>query len=188
MNTTKYGMLLGGLSLSMFAHGITIDFEDRSLGELVTTQYADVTFSSSTGNANFANGFGGGIILGSGSVAGGANFLEDTYIDFTSPVDNLQFDAVEPNFDGIDATFNIFHSGGMSTEFLVGLNGPGNKHVDLSAYTGVTRLEIVDILDDPQLENGIGWDNFSYEVVPEPCTMLALAAGVAGLVARRRRK
>lgn len=174
--------------MSMFAHGVLIDFEDRFSGEIIDTQYADVTFSSSAGNVNFANAFGPGIILGSGSPASGITFLEDTYLDFTSAVNNLQFDAVEPNFDGIDATFNIFHSGGMSTEFLVGLNGPGNKHVDLSAYTDVTRLEIVDILDDPQLENGIGWDNFSFEVVPEPCTMLALAAGVAGLAARRRKK
>lgn len=46
------------------------------------------------------------------------------------------------------------------------------------------------IITEPSGENGLvgGIDNVRYDVVPEPATMIALGAGIAGLIARRRRK
>lgn len=170
------------------AHATVIDFDDVASGTLIDNEYAAfATFSSSGGAFNEAVSFGGSNILGTRNALGQLTFVEDTFIDFTNAVNGLEFDAIEPNFAGVDATFQIFHSGGSSFESLTGLGGPGNKHVDLSGYVNVTRLEITDILDDVSKENGIGWDNFSFNVVPEPVSMLALGAGIAGLVARRRR-
>lgn len=180
------GVLAAALPLA--ANATVIDFEDRTVDETIDSQYSSVaTFSSEPGFENAALSYNSGIILCTRPVGGFADCLHDTYIDFTSAVNGLEFDAIEPNAVGVDATFNIFADGGMHTEFLTGLGGTGNKHVDLSAYTNVTRLEIVDILDDPSNENGVGWDNFSFNVVPEPFSMVALAGGLVALARRRRR-
>lgn len=186
MRLSKISSVAAALAVATLSHAVVIDFEDLSAGDIVTTQYPGLAFSSSDGNINYANSF-GTIILGSGPIGGGATYLEDTYLDFATPVNSLEFDAIEPNFAGVDATFHIFHDGGIATEFLTGLGGPGNKHVDLSSFTGVTRLEIVDILDDPNLENGIGWDNFSFQVVPEPTSLLALGTLLVALARHQSR-
>jgi hypothetical protein len=53
----------------------------------------------------------------------------------------------------------------------------------------ITRLEIVNILNDPSAENGIGWDDFSFTpVVPEPGTYALFALGLAALGATVRRR
>jgi hypothetical protein len=156
---------------------------------VVTNQYASLaTFSSESGAENVAF-FESGLhfnILCTRPIGGNINCLQDTYIDFTNPVNNLRFTAVEPNLNQIIATFNIFHSGGMTTEFLTGIGGFGDKLVNLSAYSGVTRLEIVDIWNDPINENGIGWDGFVFDTVPEPASLAIL--GMGGLALLRRRK
>lgn len=173
-----------------FAQAMSMTFNDLAAGTMVTNQYAGVTFSSSSGSANYAYGFNGNNILCTGPVGGGINCLEDTYIDFATPVNSLTFWAIEPNFDGPDADFRIFQDGVYTTTLpLIGLGGTGNKFVDLSAYAHITRLEIVNILVDDINERGIGWDNFTMAPVPEPETWVLVLAGLAtvSLVARRRR-
>lgn len=171
-----------------FTQATTIDFDDLANGTVLTNQYAGVTFSSSSGNANYVYAFGGSNILCAGPVGDGANCLPDTYIDFAAPVNALTFWAIEPNFNGPDADFRIFQDGVYTTtQQLIGLGGTGNKFVDLSAYAHITRLEIVNILVDPG-ENGIGWDSFTMTPVPEPGTWALVLAGLAAVtvVARRR--
>lgn len=167
-----------------------VTFDDLTPGTVVTNQYAGVTFSSSPGNANYAYAFGGGNILCANALAGGAICLPDTYLDFATAVNGLTFWAIEPNFAGPDADFRIFQNGVYTTTVqLIGLGGAGNKFVDLGAYANITRLEIVNILNDPSAENGIGWDDFSFTpVVPEPGTYALFALGLAALGATVRRR
>jgi hypothetical protein len=129
---------------------------------VVTSQYSLARFSSSAGNHNGALSDGVGNALCSGPAGGPPNGIEDTYVDFLYPVDDLRFTAVEPNGAGVVATFRVFEDGvHTATVPLTGLGGPGSLLVDLSAYANVTRLEIVGIDPDP-LEDGIGWDGFQF--------------------------
>jgi hypothetical protein len=142
---------------------VTIDFDDLPAGTLVTNQYPSATFSSEPGFGNFTEQF-NGTILCTGPLGGGIpDCVHDTYIDFTVPVTGLHFMAIEPNAPGEVAQFRIFQNGvHTATVDLIGLGGGGNKPVDLTGFTHVTRLEIVNILDDPMNENGIGWDDFQF--------------------------
>lgn len=190
----KSGIVLGAaiaaFGLASSAQALTtIDF-DGFAGE-VTNQFAEATFSSSAGFSNFAIAAGaahsGSNILCSGS-ANGVDCLQDTYVDFTNPVNDLSFWAIEANAVGVTAQFDVFENGAFSaTVDLVSSGGVGNNEfVDLSAFSHVTRLEIVNILNDPNNENGIGWDTFSFNVVPAPSSAVLLAIG--GIAAGRRRR
>ena len=147
----------------------TIHFDDVPHGTIVTDQYPQATFSSNAVNENTVINTARGPntlpnILCSGPVGEEPNCIEDTYIDFTVPVNDLTFWAIAANFPGPTATFNVFEDGVFSGSVPLD-GGAGNVFVDLSEFINVTRLEIVDILDDPDLRNGIGWDTFTFTPV-----------------------
>jgi hypothetical protein len=142
---------------------VSIAFDELPVGPLTPNHYPEVTFSAAPGKANFILTFGPGKILGSG-VPGQPmpNCAEDTYLDFTWPVSGLQFQAVEANLPQVVAQFRVFENGVYTASVdLVGSGGHGNQLVDLSAFSHVTRLEIVNIFQSPS-ENGIGWDDFRF--------------------------
>ena len=102
------------------SHATLIGFDDLASGTVVTNQYAEAKFSSSGANSNFVQPW--------ATAASGGNIictpacLEDTYVDFTNPVNNLTFWAIEPNFNGHDADFRVFENGVFSaTVPLIGL-------------------------------------------------------------------
>lgn len=143
---------------------VVLTFDELPAGAVVAHAYPDASFSSSFGNSNFVLNIGGGDhILITGSSILDLDGEADTYVDFTTPVEDLSFRAIQPNGSGVVARFRIFENGvHTATEDLLGLGGVGGEvAVDLGAYSHVTRLEIVDILVSPQ-ENGIGWDDFAF--------------------------
>lgn len=190
----KSGIVLGAataaLGLASSAQALTVIDFDGFTG-LVTNQYASATFSSIAGAANysfaFATAHSGPNILCTGG-ANGIDCLSPTIIDFTNPVNALTFWAIEPNVAGPTAQFNVFENGSYSAtvNFISAGGSPYNQLVDLSAFSNVTRLEIVSILNDPTNENGIGWDTFSFEVVPAPSSAVLLAIGGIAMGRRRR--
>jgi MYXO-CTERM domain-containing protein len=188
----KHAALLIAIAAATASAQTVIDFDTLAGGTVVTNQYPGVTFSSSAGNQNYAISRPGSAntapnILCSGPV-GGLDCLQDTYIDFATPVNNLTFWAIEANVVGVTAQFNVYENSVFSS--TVNLNSSGGKgnqeFVDLSSFNNVTRVEIVNILNDPINEQGIGWDTFRYYSVPSPSGLAALAIG--GLFATRRRR
>jgi hypothetical protein len=147
-----------------------IDFDDLPSPTVVTNQYPEATFSSNNGELNTAFSFATAHSLPNILCSGTAQVTDcvrDTFIDFTEPVSNLKFWAIEANHPGVTARFNVFESGRFAeTVNFVSLGQVGAQLVDLSAFANVTRLEIVDILIDPS-ENGIGWDTFSFSTSEE---------------------
>jgi len=180
------------LAVPAMAWATVITFDDLPEGTTVTNQYAEAMFSSSAGNVNSAlfvagSAYSQPYIICSGPANAEANCIEDTYIDFTLPVNNLTFWAILVDTTGVVAQFNIYENGALAaSEPLNKESGqPLDLLVDLSAYTNVTRLEIVNIVDNPA-ENGIGWDSFTFEPVPEPGSIGLLGLGLLSLACWRR--
>jgi hypothetical protein len=175
------------------ASATVIDFDQLPDGTAVTNQYAEATFSSSLEKAIYVVTFPAIAnshpnIICVGPAAGGFDCTGPIYIDFATPVNNLTFWAIEANAPGVTAVFTICENGSCPhhpNDYLNGRNGPGNTFVDLSAYANVTRLEI-GYVGSPETENGIGWDTFSFDPVPEPGTGLLVIAGLLGLTMGRR--
>ncbi len=196
------GMLLSTMVLlQASASAEVIDFDGLPKETVVTDQFPSATFSSSTGNSNRAIEYDGADslpnILCTGPIGEPQNCIEDTYIDFAIPVNDLTFWAIAANVSGPTATFNVYEDGVFSGSVLLN-GGGGNVFADLSQFSDVTRLEIVDILDDPNNRSGIGWDTFSFTLaseVPEVpavswwglITMVLLLLGSSTAIMRWRR-
>lgn len=177
--------IVAGISCASANAGlVVINFDNLPSGTTVTNQYPEATFSAGSGG-NTAFSFGSA--HSAPNIICTPSCIVDTYVDFTNPVKNLTFWAIEANAAGHTADFNVFVNGSFAATvpFISSGGAPHNEFVDLSAFTNVTRLEIVNILNNPTTENGIGWDTFSFEVIPAPGSLALLAIG--GLAAVRRR-
>ncbi len=175
---------------STSAYAVLIDFESLAAGTTVTNQFPEVTFSGSSDNVVFDVG----LPLGKFICTTGCK--DNTILDFTNPVDNLTFWVIQLNTAGKIAEFNIFENSVLTA--TIDLIGPGtggggsgtdDEFIDLSAFSNVTRLEVVNIAGDPVLENGIGLDQFSFDAaVPIPAAVWLFASGLIGLIGIARRK
>lgn len=188
MNIRMIGACLGASTIASGAFAVTIDFDDLTPDTIVTNQYATATFSSSAGNANFAEdqNLGSSLpnFLCTGPDTGGINCIEDTYVDFTNPVNNLSFLAIGVNDSGKVAEVNIYVNNVFdSTIDVIGDGTAFSPDLVSIAQSNVTRIEIVSITDTA----GIGWDDFTFDPVPEPASMAALALGSAVLLRRRKK-
>jgi hypothetical protein len=175
---------VAGLAGAAVGQTVEINFDDLPGNTVVTNQYPEATFSSTAGNDNMALAF--ATAHTPPNILCTPGCIEDTYVDFTNPVNDLSFWAIEANAVGITAQFNIFENGVFSgTADLVSSGGVGNNEfVDLSSFSNVTRLEIVNILNDASNENGIGWDTFRFTVVPAPSALAAIALAIIFLPRR----
>ena len=144
---------------AMAAAASVINFDALPDRTVVTNQYPEATFSSSAGYSNYTYDISGAgdifnsppnILCTDSASTGTLDCVNDTHIDFTVPVNNLTFWAIEANYGGVAAEFNVFENGTFSqTVPLYGRDGPGNSFVDLGGFINVTRVEIVNIIDDP---------------------------------------
>lgn len=189
-------MLAGG----SVASAIVVNFDDVPSGTSITNQYPELTFSYGPGVSGNTLAYGGvsppNILC---TLAPNGNMCVDSiFVDFTSPVNNLTFLAIQPNEFGVVAEINVFTSNAFAgTIALIGLGatpgsfGTGNVLVDLTSFSNVTRIEVVPPTGQTMIDfsyggNGIGYDVFSFDVVPAPGTAGLLLASL-GLAARRRR-
>jgi len=146
-----------------------IDFDELTDGDVVTNQFQEATFSSSAGNVNSvaASAFTHTPpnFICTGPAGGSINCVEDTFVDFTNAVDSLTFWAIGVCGVGTVAEVNVFVGDVFDTTVdIVGLGDQFTPFmVDLSSFSNVTRIELVNITDG----GGIGWDTFSFSVMTE---------------------
>lgn len=190
---------LGVVALAVpHAAAVVIDFESLSVGATVTNQYSTATFSSIAGQENRVMNGPFAHMICTAAIGGDENCTQPVFVDFTNPVNNLSFVAIEPNEYGTIATVRIYENFIYTADYnITGLAtqantfGYGNQFVSLSAYSNITRIEIlgpggVGDIDNSYSGNGVGWDTFTFEVVPAPATGVLL--GLAALSTPRRRR
>jgi len=184
------------LALAAPASATVINFDDLGNGAIVAGHYAEATFSSAGGSAvttaqSVNYGTSAPNFICSGNSRGSITCTDAIYVDFTNPVSGLSFLAVGDDASGHQGDVKVF--GGASLLGTVGMFTDGILHgaplfVDLSAFSGITRIEIY--TTDPA---GLGYDDFTFNVgggsVPEPgvWALMICGFGFAGSALRRRR-
>jgi len=142
---------------------VVINFDELTSDTPVTNQYAThalFTTDSVPATADAA------VEVGQSEpnflIAGSAfDTMHPLYVDFTTPVSNLRFNALAIEDTGTIATVRVLS--GTNLLGTVDVQGKGTDRtpvpVDVSAYDGVTRIEVVDITD----LYGIDYDDFAFD-------------------------
>lgn len=154
-----------GGDLAVSYHPVTLGFDDVATGTAVTNQYAAyATFSSDAGCSCRASS-------DAGLAASPPNYLftfytcpsgptASVFVDFAKPVRGLSFKGIGINNTGKVATLHVVTAAGTQSMDLVGQGNVSKPVVvDLSSFTDVTRLEIVNVTDF----EGLGVDDVAFE-------------------------
>src|SRR5688572_20077523 len=108
--------IVAHLIVPAIAAATVIDFDALTHGTIVTNQYAGAVFSSGPGRVIYAYQFPSIAntspnIICTGPAAGGIDCTGAVFIDFTVPVNDLTFWAIEANDPGVAAVFNVHENG-----------------------------------------------------------------------------
>jgi PEP-CTERM motif len=188
----KASLFALSIAIAGEASAAVIDFDTLGDGVEVNNQYSGVVFSSVSGSRILTTSL--GAFLGSSppniicSGTASINCGDDVYVDFLSGISGLSFLAVGDNDSGIIGTVSAF--AGMSLLGTVNIVGDGNfttaQLVDISGFSGITRIEITHVTDLA----GLGFDDFKFSSggVPEPASWALMLAGfgLVGAAMRRR--
>ncbi len=192
-------LLAASLSVADSASAQTvINFDNLSNLDVVTNQYAGVVFSSSAGNVNYVttqNAFNASKpnFICAGAVNSGINCTSPTFVTFLSEVSGVSLNALGIDNTGNGKVAQVDLYNGVTFLGSQDIFGNGERldpvFVNLASWGSITRFELKNITDDA----GIGWDDITYtagvtSTVPEPASVVLMMAGLAGLVAIRRRR
>jgi hypothetical protein len=194
----KIAVVFLALALSAtaaFGASVVVNFDNLNNGDVITNQYAGVTFSSTSGNVNYVTAQSQyqstpPNFLCSGPASGGIDCAQETFLNFSSPVNGLNFDGMGVNDIGVEAQIDVWTNGVFNSTVQVIGNAQGlaPDHIDLSGFSNVTEIRIYNIVDG----GGIGWDTFQYTqgqgTTPEPGTLIMFGSGIIGLAGMLRRK
>lgn len=165
------------------AQAETLDFGGLGLGDAGTVvNLGNVTLTATTlGGFAVPDPAANGICF---TNAAKSSCEGDGILDFNYAVDSLSFELAVFN-PGDSVVISAFNGATMVTESLF----EANATFDLSSFGTITRL----VFDDSSTGAGFAYQNFSFErvaAVPLPAGMglLAGALGVAGFVARRKKR
>lgn len=145
---------------------VVVDFDKLAHNATVTTQYPGVTFSAGQGAAIKAyqhaskSSPNAGITFGP-ALNGDRDAVHDVYLDFEDQVDGVKFYVGGDNTAGNVGTVRVFGADGLLGTAAINVDGQwgGAMHlVDLTAFTGVTRIEITNITD----AGGLSYDDFTF--------------------------
>lgn len=175
-----------GMGCALPAAATTINFDDLGNGAIVTTQYAGATFSSSFRHdvvtSAQASTYGTSVanIICSG-IDATITCVDPVYVDFAAPVSGLSFYAVGDDSSGTVGLASVFAGATLLGSVNIVADGApfdAPMFIDLSAFTGITRLEIT--TTDPA---GLGYDDFTFKMggVPEPASWAMMLAGFAAI-------
>jgi hypothetical protein len=144
---------------------VFIDFDELADYTEVSTQYApDVTFSTSAGEPLLARSFGDLCMTSApNQLCAGQPGVFDapTILDFGGLASSILLRTGCVQMGGQFATATLSGDGGPIA--TVALMSAGYQtDLDLSSYSGVTRLELGEILDDA----GVCWDDISFLLSP----------------------
>lgn len=166
-----------------------VDFESLTTGENVSGNSAlfpIMTLTSSNGNALISEGAG---------AIGGSNPIDTKAVEMSESADvTLSFSTPIMSIGGysIDqSNINLvirFVGGGVQNFVITGTAASGNS----AEFWGFVADQGDGLIESVEFTNvggvsGWGLDNLEYNAVPEPMTMIALGAGAAALIRRRRR-
>ena len=194
----KIAVVFLALALSAtaaFGASVVVNFDNLNNGDVITNQYAGVTFSSTSGNVNYVTAQSQyqstpPNFLCSGPASGGIDCAQETFLNFSSPVNGLNFDGMGVNDIGVEAQIDVWTNGVFNSTVQVIGNAQGlaPDHIDLSGFSNITEIRIYNIVDG----GGIGWDTFQYTqgqgTTPEPGTLIMFGSGIIGLAGMLRRK
>ncbi len=181
------------LLLPVSAQAVFIDFEAIPDYGTVTNQYPGVLFSAPGSTVEVSDY--GAVDWGTAAPKIACPRDDNSYcggtlvVDFLNPASLLTFLFTGDDFAGIVGTALISDTNGLlSIMTLVGDADPFTSHlVDFSAYSGITRLEVI-LTDEEYRLEGLGYDDFNFSTVPEPATLALLGLGLAGIGFSRKKK
>lgn len=190
--------LLAAISMTSTAgiatQDIMVDFDDQIGGlpgaptDGMFSEY--VTFSTDPAEHMLVILSGAGFVGGSNPNALSAldsaadSYDGDIYMDFTSAVQNVSFDVLADNDQGIIAFIAVTHADDVSFYDVIG-NGDISDPIsfDFSDLIDVTSIELYGISDS----FGLAVDNLAFTVpVPAPSAFAMIGMGL--LTASRRRR
>lgn len=214
MHPRMLGIVLLGVSfLAGQAQANIVNFDDLGNKVAVTNQYANVIFSAGGGdvilttsqNPPYLGSAPNLICTGTAAVGdtpAALDCTQDVILNFTTPVDNLTFDAFgnQTSFGGTFAQADVFHNGSLTTVPLTVTHffnvncqvTDCNPDPQSLLYLGITQVIIHSNTDN----QGTAYDNFSFTPqagpdpgpdpglgpasIPEPSTLLL--TGLCGIV------
>lgn len=185
---------LAALALPSVANATVINFDDLGNSVEVTNQYAGVVFSSSAGSRilTTAQNLGSSLPNFICSATGSINCTDPVFVDFATGVSGLSFLAIGDDDVGDVGDVRVFAGATLlgTVDVITDGNSGVPNLVDVSAFSGITRIEIVNISDAA----GLGFDDFTFTVgvrgVPEPASwaMMIAGFGLVGAAVRGRRQ
>ncbi|MFI4882698.1 MAG: GC-type dockerin domain-anchored protein [Phycisphaerales bacterium JB064] len=144
----RFLSIIAVCGLACSAQAQTIDFEDGFEGQSISTEYADlgVTFSTGSGTASissFADYF-GTLSICNATAGGAAGDRDLTLImDFDPPIDAIEFDFHSAGSPGVDFPIRFYASGALVASDLLPQTGgswfPGLVFDDAGTFD---RIEI----------------------------------------------
>jgi hypothetical protein len=146
----------------------TIDFDELTTGAVVTDQFPGVVFSAPVGPSVtvFTQNLGTSLpnfICGSSCT--------DVTVEFSPPVQGLSFVPLGDDVAGVTAQVTVFHGGDSPTTVDIisdGIHvGEETDLVDLSSFSDVSRIDIINVTD----LGGLGFDDFNFTTSSLNCVL-----------------
>jgi hypothetical protein len=180
-------LLVLGMAATSFA--VTVNFEDLTIGSsYASLTYGPVVFTNTMGNLSVYGSPGaplsGNVILGPNTH----NANEWYVATFSSAVNQVSVDLGDWDADADNLLLQAFNSSNVLIASASAINPADvNGGLTLSVSAPGIAYVLFNETSNPGFQGSIFFDNFTYNAVPEPATLLLFGAGLLGLGAAKRK-